>query len=404
MKKITIIGGGIVGVATAYQLLNETSDCEIILLEKENRVAAHQTGNNSGVIHSGIYYKPGSLKAKNCLRGYDFLIDFCKKHNIDYELCGKVIVAINEHEISALEKLYDRGNEHGLKGLKYLTSQEIKEIEPECTGVKGVFVPQTGIVDYKRVTEKLAEEVLQNSRASILLSSKVNAISYSDSRVNIAYTSPEGKKNIQVDYAINCAGLYCDKIAELSGEKLNVKIIPFRGEYFTVKPERAHIIKNLIYPVPDSNFPFLGVHFTRRITGEIEAGPNAVFAFKREGYKKTDFSASEFLESIFWRGFQKVAFKYWQTGIGEYYRSFSKRAFTKALQKLVPAVTINDLEPAGAGVRAQACDKQGNLIDDFYIQESEQFIHVLNAPSPAATSSLSIGMHISDRAREKWGI
>ena len=392
------------GVATAYQLLNETSDCEIILLEKENRVAAHQTGNNSGVIHSGIYYKPGSLKAKNCLRGYDFLIDFCKKHNIDYELCGKVIVAINEHEISALEKLYDRGNEHGLKGLKYLTSQEIKEIEPECTGVKGVFVPQTGIVDYKRVTEKLAEEVLQNSRASILLSSKVNAISYTDSRVNIAYTSPEGKKNIQVDYAINCAGLYCDKIAELSGEKLNVKIIPFRGEYFTVKPERAHIIKNLIYPVPDSNFPFLGVHFTRRITGEIEAGPNAVFAFKREGYKKTDFSASEFLESIFWRGFQKVAFKYWQTGIGEYYRSFSKRAFTKALQKLVPAVTMNDLEPAGAGVRAQACDKQGNLIDDFYIQESEQFIHVLNAPSPAATSSLSIGMHISDRAREKWGI
>jgi L-2-hydroxyglutarate oxidase len=367
-------------------------------------VAAHQTGNNSGVIHSGIYYKPGSLKAKNCLRGYDFLIDFCKKHNIDYELCGKVIVAINEHEISALEKLYDRGNEHGLKGLKYLTSQEIKEIEPECTGVKGVFVPQTGIVDYKRVTEKLAEEVLQNSRASILLSSKVNAISYSDSRVNIAYTSLEGRKNIQVDYAINCAGLYCDKIAELSGEKLNVKIIPFRGEYFTVKPERAHIIKNLIYPVPDSNFPFLGVHFTRRITGEIEAGPNAVFAFKREGYKKTDFSASEFLESIFWRGFQKVAFKYWQTGIGEYYRSFSKRAFTKALQKLVPAVTMNDLEPAGAGVRAQACDKQGNLIDDFYIQESEQFIHVLNAPSPAATSSLSIGMHISDRAREKWGI
>lgn len=404
MKKIAIIGGGIVGVATAYQLLNETSDCEIILLEKENRVAAHQTGNNSGVIHSGIYYKPGSLKAKNCLRGYDFLIDFCKKHNIDYELCGKVIVAINEHEISALEKLYDRGNEHGLKGLKYLTSQEIKEIEPECTGVKGVFVPQTGIVDYKLVTEKLAEEVLQNSRASILLSSKVNAISYSDSRVNIAYTSPEGRKNIQVDYAINCAGLYCDKIAELSGEKLNVKIIPFRGEYFTVKPERAHIIKNLIYPVPDSNFPFLGVHFTRRITGEIEAGPNAVFAFKREGYKKTDFSASEFLESIFWRGFQKVAFKYWQTGIGEYYRSFSKRAFTKALQKLVPAVTMNDLEPAGAGVRAQACDKQGNLIDDFYIQESEQFIHVLNAPSPAATSSLSIGMHISDRAREKWGI
>ncbi len=404
MKKIAIIGGGIVGVATAYQLLNETSDCEIILLEKENKVAAHQTGNNSGVIHSGIYYKPGSLKAKNCLRGYDFLIDFCKKHNIDYELCGKVIVAINEHEISALEKLYDRGNAHGLKGLKYLTSQEIKEIEPECTGVKGVFVPQTGIVDYKRVTEKLAEEVLQNSRASILLSSKVNAISYSDSKVNIAYTSPEGRKNIQVDYSINCAGLYCDKIAELSGEKLNVKIIPFRGEYFTVKPERAHIIKNLIYPVPDSNFPFLGVHFTRRITGEIEAGPNAVFAFKREGYKKTDFSASEFLESIFWRGFQKVAFKYWQTGIGEYYRSFSKRAFTKALQKLVPAVTMNDLEPAGAGVRAQACDKQGNLIDDFYIQESDQFIHVLNAPSPAATSSLSIGMHISDRAREKWGI
>jgi len=404
MKKIAIIGGGIVGVATAYQLLQESTDCEIVLLEKENRVSAHQTGNNSGVIHSGIYYKPGSLKAKNCLRGYDFLIDFCKKHNIDFDLCGKVIVAINEREIPALEKLFDRGNEHGLQGLKYLTSQEIKDIEPECTGVKGVFVPQTGIVEYKRVTEKLADEVAGNPRAIIKLSSKVNAIYYGDSKVQIEYSSPEGKKSLKVDYAINCAGLYCDKIAKLSGEELNVKIIPFRGEYYTVKPERAHIIKNLIYPVPDSNFPFLGVHFTRRITGEIEAGPNAVFAFKREGYKKTDFSASEFLESVFWRGFQKVAFKYWQTGIGEYYRSFSKRAFTKALQKLVPAVQMDDLEPAGAGVRAQACDREGNLIDDFYIQESEQFIHVLNAPSPAATSSLSIGLHISDRAREKWGI
>ena len=394
MPEIVIIGAGIVGVSTAYQLNKLQPNWKIKIIEKEPQVASHQTGHNSGVIHSGIYYKPGSLKAQNCIRGYDFLIEFCRKKNIPFEVCGKVIVALNETQLDALDKLYHRGIENGLKGLEYLNSSQIKEIEPHCTGIKGIKVPQTGIVAYKRVTEEMKKDLEASNTVEFFFNEMV--LSFNDD-----YTQTT-KQKIKSDLVINCAGLYCDKIATLAGEKLDVRIIPFRGEYYTISPKKAHMVQNLIYPVPDANFPFLGVHFTRRITGEIEAGPNAVFAFKREGYKKTDFNLAETLQSLLWRGFQKVAFKYWKTGIGEFYRSFSKSAFTRALQELVPEIQKEDLEVAPAGVRAQACDKNGNLIDDFYIQESERFIHVLNAPSPAATSSLSIGLTISEKVIERF--
>ena len=395
---VIIIGGGIVGLATAYTLLQNNPLLHLTLLEKESHEAVHQTGNNSGVIHSGIYYKPGSLKALNCMEGYHLLINFCKQEGIPFDLCGKIIVATKPAEIPALETLYQRGIQNGLSGMKYLNAHEIKIYEPNCIGIKGIFVPQTGIVDYKLVSLKLKEKILTFVNAKIEFNAKVVKVSQDDTSATIV---TENKNEYLGNLIVNCAGLYCDKIAELAGEKLNLKIIPFRGEYFSLKQEKAGLVKNLIYPVPDANFPFLGVHFTRRITGEIEAGPNAVFAFKREGYKKTDFNWSEFWESIFWRGFRKVALKYYKTGLGEYYRSFSKRAFTKALQGLVPMVQEDDLEPAGAGVRAQACDKDGGLIDDFYIQESEMFVHVLNAPSPAATSSLSIGKHIAEIIQNK---
>ena len=394
---VLIIGAGIVGLSTAHQLLKLNNNITVTILEKENGVAKHQTGNNSGVIHSGIYYKPGSLKAQNCLRGYDMLIDFCKAENINYELCGKIVVAIKPEEIAGLEALYQRGIQNGLSGLRFLNKEEIKQYEPNCTGIKGVFVPQTGIVDYKQIAVKLAENISKNPNGKIVLNSKITAI-VGNEHGAVVHSNDE---RYEARLVINCAGLYCDKVATMAGEKLNMQIIPFRGEYYSIKPEKAHLVKNLIYPVPDPNFPFLGVHFTRRISGEIEAGPNAVFAFQREGYKKTDFKWSEFWESISFGGFRKVASKYWKTGLGEYHRSYFKPAFVKALQQLVPAIQEDDLEPAGAGVRAQACDKDGGLIDDFYIQDSNSFIHVLNAPSPAATSSLSIGLEVAERAMKK---
>jgi (S)-2-hydroxyglutarate dehydrogenase len=394
MKHVVIIGGGIVGLATAYQAKLKFPDLKITILEKEATLAAHQTGHNSGVIHSGIYYKPGSLKATNCLRGYRMLLDFCRNHQIPYELCGKIIVATKQNELEALDALYQKGIENGLEGLKYLDSKEIKYYEPAATGIKGLFVPQTGIVAYRQLTKVLGEVFLNMKHTAIKTQAEVVDFKRIKDAIEVVLKNGE---SIHAHTIVNCAGLYCDKVAKMAGEPLNIKIIPFRGEYYTIKPEKAHLVKSLIYPVPDSNFPFLGVHFTRRITGEIEAGPNAVFAFRREGYSKTSFHLGEFLESICWRGFQKVAFKYWKTGIGEYYRSYSKQAFTKALQKLLPDIQSDDLIPAASGVRAQAVDSQGNLLDDFYIQQGNGFIHVLNAPSPAATSSLSIGLTIAEK-------
>jgi L-2-hydroxyglutarate oxidase len=393
MEKLVIVGGGIVGIASAYQIWIHNPEVHITIIEKEASLAAHQTGHNSGVIHSGIYYKPGSLKAENCLRGYRMLLDFCNDNNIPFELCGKVIVAVDESEFAALDTLYDRGIQNGLVGLKRLSESEIKKYEPHARGLKGIFVPQTGIVNYRQLTDAIAAVLKNSPRVEIRTSTEVLGFEIKEGSVEVATSNGP----IAAHKIVNCAGLQCDKIAALAGESLNVRIIPFRGEYYTINPNKAHLVKSLIYPVPDAQFPFLGVHFTRRITGEIEAGPNAVFAFKREGYSKTSFDFSDFWGSISWRGFQKVALKYWKMGIGEYYRSYSKAAFTRALQKLIPEIKAEDLVPAPAGVRAQAVDKQGNLLDDFYIQQSLYFIHILNAPSPAATSALSIGLTVSER-------
>jgi len=388
-----IIGGGIVGLATAYQLLVKKGSLKIAIIEKENDVAAHQTGHNSGVIHSGLYYKPGSLKAQNCLQGYQMLINFCTEHEIPFDLCGKLVVASDESEIGELDKLYSRGLENGLTKNTIIDKDRIKDFEPNLRGVKAIHVPYTGIIDYSIVCNKLAE-IITEKGAEIFLNHKVEKIENHAEYATIMTSQQE----FEAKQYINCAGLYSDKIAALSNKNIDTRIIPFRGEYFMLKPEKRHLIKNLIYPVPDPNFPFLGVHFTRMIDGGVEAGPNAVFAFKREGYEKSDFDFTETMESLAWPGFRKVAVKYWRTGIGEFYRSFSKTAFTKALQKLVPTIQEDDLIPAEAGVRAQACDKWGGLIDDFKIIEEPNAIHILNAPSPAATSGLSIGNTIADMA------
>ncbi|MCB9262146.1 MAG: L-2-hydroxyglutarate oxidase [Flavobacteriales bacterium] len=392
---VAIVGGGIVGLATAYRILEKKPETKLIILEKESSEAKHQTGHNSGVIHSGLYYKPGSLKAKNCIDGYHQLIDFAQQNDIPYDLCGKIVVATSNQEIPELNKLYNRGIENGLDGMKLLKQDELREYEPHVNGVQGIFVPQTGIIDYKVVAakyrwkiEKMSGEFLFNYRADGLSKNHNNWIVRSKNH------------EIETKTLINCAGLYSDKVAELS-QKTDTKIIPFRGEYYMLKDSAKHLVKNLIYPVPDPNFPFLGVHFTRMMNGHIEAGPNAVLAFKREGYTKKDINLGELFESLMWPGFQKVAAKYWKTGMGEMWRSFSKKAFTKALQKLIPEITEHDLVAAEAGVRAQACDRKGGLLDDFKIIEDKNVINVLNAPSPAATSSLSIGKTIAEIWIEK---
>jgi L-2-hydroxyglutarate oxidase len=385
-RDVIIVGGGIVGLATALQLINSNPQLKVLVIEKETEVAKHQTGNNSGVIHSGLYYKPGSLKATNCINGYNLLVDFCEKNEVPYELCGKIVVATEAHELPLLKNLFDRGQQNGLQNLKNLTIEELKEYEPHIAGLAGIFVPQTGIVDYKVVAEKYATLIKQKG-GEILLGEKVISIKFGNQETHVT----TNKSDYTTKLIVNCAGLYSDKIARLTSKNINLKIIPFRGEYYKLKKEKESLVKNLIYPVPDPAFPFLGVHFTRMMRGGVEAGPNAVLAFSREGYKKSDINLAELAESLAWPGFQKVAYKYWRTGFGEMYRSFSKAAFTKALQKLLPEIQESDLVDGGAGVRAQACDRTGGLIDDFMIIEEAQAINVCNAPSPAATSSLSIG-------------
>ncbi|MBI1221773.1 MAG: L-2-hydroxyglutarate oxidase [Bacteroidetes bacterium] len=391
---IIIAGGGIVGLATAYRLIEADPNLKLAVLEKEAHIAAHQTGHNSGVIHSGIYYKPGSLKAQNCIQGYHDLIAFADENEIPYELCGKIIVATHQGEVSAMEKVFERGEANGLEGLKKLNEGELREYEPNVHGVAGIFVPQTGIIDYKLVSAKYAEHI-QSKGGEIHLNTEVKSIRRKGSGTEVI--TPDHTWECRL--FVNCGGLMSDRIARMNEKGLDVRIIPFRGEYYKIRDDRKNLVKNLIYPVPDPNFPFLGVHFTRMIDGAVEAGPNAVFAFKREGYHRSDFDWKDFIESISWKGFRMVARKYWKTGIGEFYRSYSKAAFTKALQHLIPAIEEEDLVPAGAGVRAQACSRDGGLVDDFLFSESEGVIHVLNAPSPAATSSLSIGRTIAEKAK-----
>ena len=397
-RDIIVIGGGIVGLATALKIKQQKPSLKLMLIEKEAALATHQTGHNSGVIHSGIYYKPGSLKALNCINGYRQLIAFCEKYEIPYELCGKIIVATSREELPQLEKIQSRGEANGLQGLKRIGAEAMREIEPHVNGLEAIFVPQAGIIDYKQVAAQYAE-VVQELGGEIILGEKVKDI-YAENARSTVITS---KKSYVTKLVINCAGLYSDKVASMTQAALNVKIVPFRGEYYEIRKERQHLVKNLIYPVPDPNFPFLGVHFTRMIHGGVEAGPNAVLAFSREGYTKSDIDLTEFLETLAWPGFQKVAFKYWKTGMGEMVRSFSKAAFTKALQKLIPEIRADDLVRGGAGVRAQACDKAGGLVDDFLILEDEGAINVCNAPSPAATSSLSIGETVANLALQRYG-
>lgn len=395
---IIIVGGGIVGLATGLKIKQQKPELTVAILEKEPEVAMHQTGNNSGVIHSGLYYKPGSLKATNCIGGYHELIRFCQEENIPFELTGKVVVATTREQVPLLNGLLERGLQNGLEGIRSISLDELKQLEPYCSGVAAIHVPQTGIVDYKKVaigySEKfkfLGGEVFLSQR--VLKIKTLNAISHVET----------SNKEFAAKLVINCAGLYSDKVAQMNQpEELEVKIIPFRGEYFKLKKEREYLVKNLIYPVPDPNFPFLGVHFTRMMKGGVEAGPNAVLAFRREGYNRSDFNLREFSETLAWPGFQKVAAKYWKTGMGEIYRSFSKAAFTKALQELIPDIQESDLVEGGAGVRAQACDRTGGLLDDFSIKESEFAINVLNAPSPAATSSLAIGGTVSELALKRF--
>jgi len=388
---VVVVGGGIVGLATAYKTLEKNPSLKLALLEKEEVLCKHQTGNNSGVIHSGLYYKPGSLKATNCIGGYNMLLDFCNKEEIPYELCGKVVVATQDFQKPLLENLYNRGLENGLSDISKISNEELLEIEPHVKSVAAIKVPYTGIIDYVAVAKKYGEKI-ENAGGTISLNTKVFKIQETGSITRITTTQGD----FETKLVINCGGLYSDKLAKQTSDEVDLKIIPFRGEYFKLVPEKEHLVKHLIYPVPDPNFPFLGVHFTRMINGGIEAGPNAVLAFKREGYKKSDIHFGELLETLFWPGFQKVAFKYWKTGLGEMYRSFSKAAFTKALQELIPEIEEKDLIDGGAGVRAQACDRTGGLLDDFSIIESNHAINVCNAPSPAATSSLSIGNTVSD--------
>jgi (S)-2-hydroxyglutarate dehydrogenase len=395
---IAIVGGGIVGLATGMKILKARPDLKIALFEKENQLAKHQTANNSGVIHSGLYYKPGSLKAINCINGYHELITFCKEEKIPFEITGKVVVATREEQKPLLETLLARGLQNGLTGTRKITLEELKEYEPYCVGVGAIHVPQTGIVDYFQVALAYGRKIIQQG-GEIFLEHKVLEITQKEG-LNYLETS---KGEFKAKLVINCAGLYSDKVARMNDEAIDdIKIIPFRGEYYKLKKDREYLVKNLIYPVPDPNFPFLGVHFTRMKKGGVEAGPNAVLAFRREGYKKSEINLIEFAETLAWPGFQKVAGKYWKTGLGELYRSFSKGAFTKALQELIPEIQESDLVEGGAGVRAQACDRTGGLLDDFAIRESQFAINVLNAPSPAATSSLSIGGTVAEMAIKRF--
>lgn len=382
-----IVGAGIVGLATAYKLHKNFSDATILVLEKEGHVGTHQTGKNSGVIHSGIYYKPGSYKAKNCREGRLQLVDFCNEMNVSMEVCGKVIVATKEEELPRLDAIYQRGIENEIEGITMINLDELAEIEPHVKGVKAIHVPCSGIVDYVGMCDRMMEAIEGDGRGNVQFSARVHAIRETSSEVHVQ----AGKSSYKGRYLINCAGLYCDHVAKSAGLNSPVKIVPFKGEYYELKPESEYLVKHLIYPLPNPEFPFLGVHFTRMALGGIECGPNAVFVFKREGYEKFAFDFKESLESLTFPGFWKMATKHWRMGLDEYKRSFSKEAFVRGLQSLIPEVQSHHLKHSPPGVRAMALQPDGEILDDFYFERADRQIHVLNAPSPAATACLSLG-------------
>jgi len=390
-SNIIVIGGGILGLSTALHILKSQPGSRLVLIEKEQSIAAHQTSHNSGVIHSGLYYKPGSLKAINCRQGYAQLLRFCREENISHEICGKIVVATTESELPQLYELHCRGVANALHGLRVLNSAEIRDIEPHCEGIRGLFVPQTGIVDYLAVANRYTEKITDKG-GEIICGERVAGIRQKGNKVEVIGDS----RTWTGQAAVACSGLHSDRLARLTNPAFSFSILPFRGEYYKLKQSSPKFVNHLIYPVPDPAFPFLGVHFTRMIGGGVECGPNAVFAFGREAYKKTDFNVRDTLEAFAWPGFHKVVSKHWRSGLGEYHRSFSKKAFVHALQKLIPEIHVEHLEAGGAGIRAQACDRHGNLLDDFVIRKDGNIIHVCNAPSPAATSSLAIGKTIAD--------
>jgi (S)-2-hydroxyglutarate dehydrogenase len=395
---VAIIGGGIVGLGTALAL-GERADARLVVLEAERKLASHQTGHNSGVIHSGLYYKPGSLKAQNCAEGRELMYRYCEENGIAHERCGKVVVATAESELPTLAELERRGIANGLKGIRRLSADEIREHEPYVAGIAGLHVAETGIVDYKQVAESYASKV-RGGGGDVRLDAKLVGFR----RVGNEFVLTTTLGEVTCRSLVNCAGLQSDRVAKLCGVDPKLQIIPFRGEYYDLVPERWGLVKNLIYPVPDPRFPFLGVHFTRMIHGGVEAGPNAVLAFRREGYKRSSLRVKDVIQMLGYRGFWRMARKYYDMGIAEMYRSFSKKAFLRALQRLMPDLRSADIRPAGAGVRAQAVDSDGKTVDDFRIVEAERMVHVLNAPSPAATASISIGRTIAGMAMKNFGL
>jgi L-2-hydroxyglutarate oxidase len=390
-KRVIIVGGGLVGLGTAYKLSSRCPSARLTVLEKENKVCAHQSGHNSGVLHSGLYYKPGSLKARLAVSGIREMVAFCQQHAVPHEICGKLVVAADESEVPRLRSLHERGTQNGLEGLQLLNREQMLEIEPHVGGVAALRVPQEGIVDYARVCEALQKEIGVKG-GSVVLGAKVTSLQLRDGEWRVGSTAGDHA----ADFVINCAGLHCDRLSMLAGEKREVRIVPFRGEYYGIKPERQHLVRNLIYPVPDPTFPFLGVHFTRLIYGGREAGPNAVLALAREGYRKTDVKVADIWDALTFSGLWRFLAKHKRMSWDELRRSFSRRLFCESLQKLVPEIRETDLAPGGAGVRAQAMSPDGDLVQDFCLLNRPRALHVLNAPSPAATAALAIGEEIAN--------
>jgi len=396
---VAIVGAGILGLATARALLERAPRAKLVILDKEPRIASHQTGHNSGVIHSGIYYRPGSYKARLCVEGARLMVEFCESHGIKWERIGKVIVATSREELPRLKMLQERGIANGVPGLTEIDGKRLAELEPHAVAVGALHSPATGIVDYTEVATAFAAELTSHGVA-LETNAPVTAISRADS----GYVLTTPRLVVQARALVNCAGLYSDMVARMAGARTDVRIIPFRGEYYFIKPERRHLVRGLIYPVPDPEFPFLGVHFTRTVHGDVEAGPNAVLAFAREGYRFGRVVPAELAGTLGYAGFWAMARKYWRTGAYEVYRSLSKGAFVRALQRLVPDLRADDIAQGGAGVRAQAVAPDGALVDDFRIVEAPNAVHVVNAPSPAATASLAIGRHIAGLAANAFGL
>jgi L-2-hydroxyglutarate oxidase LhgO len=394
---LIVVGGGVVGLATALEITRRFPRVRLLVLEKEGRVARHQSGHNSGVIHSGVYYKPGSLKAQLCVAGAAAMVEFCREHGVPNEVCGKVIVATEDSELPRLEELQRRGEANGLSGLHMVDAAELRELEPNASGLRALVVPSTGITDYALVCDKYAELIAANG-GTILTSSPAERIKRTAREIVVQTPA----KEFSADYLINCAGLFSDRISRMAGDDPGITIIPFRGEYYDLIPERASLVRALIYPVPDPRFPFLGVHFTRRINDTVDAGPNAVLALQREGYRHSDISLRDLAGAFSFPGFWRMAAKHWRNGLDEFRRSLSKRAFTKALQRLVPSIREQDLVPGKSGVRAQALRRDGTLVDDFTFVRSDRMLHVLNVPSPAATASLMIGKAIVEMAADQF--